>query len=332
MSGTSTAPVLARGDGTSTGASTGTRPVLVHTRQELAAALGRLPGPRGLVMTMGALHEGHAELVRQAVRDAGPDGHVVVTVFINPLQFGAGEDLERYPRSLESDLSLCAREGAAVVFAPSAEQMYPGGAPLVRVDPGPIGARLEGESRPGHFAGMLTVVLRMLLLTHADRAYFGEKDYQQLVLVRRAVTDLDVPVMIVGVPTVREPDGLARSSRNRYLLSAQRPAALALRAALESGVAAAAGGRAAVLAAARSVLDATDGVRADRVDLVDPDTLADAEAGPARLLVAGVLDGAVMDGTGLHGAGPDGTAGAVRLIDNAPLTLPRTARKAGKAA
>ncbi len=281
--------------------------VVAQTRQELAAALRRLPaGPRGVVMTMGALHEGHATLVRQAVYDAGPGGSVVVTVFVNPLQFGAGEDLDRYPRTLAADLDLCEREGAAVVFAPPVDEMYPGGSPLVRLDPGPLGELLEGDSRPGHFAGMLTVVLRLLNLTRPDRAYFGEKDFQQLVLVRRMALDLDLPVEIVGVPTVREADGLARSSRNRYLEQAQRPAALALQQALSAGQAAAAHGRAAVLAAARDVLEATEGLSPDRIDLVDPATLQDAEAGPARLLVAAVLDG---------------PAGPVRLIDNVALAL-----------
>ena len=284
--------------------------VVAQTRQELAAALRGLPaGHRGVVMTMGALHEGHAALVRRAVHDAGPDGSVVVTIFVNPLQFGAGEDLNRYPRTLAADLDLCEREGAAVVFAPTADEMYPGGSPLVRVDPGPLGNLLEGASRPGHFAGMLTVVLRLLNLTRPDRAYFGEKDFQQLVLVRRMALDLDLPVEIVGVPTVREADGLARSSRNRYLEQAQRPAALALQRALSAGAAAAANGRDAVLDAAREVLEASEGPgldRLDRLDLVDPATLHDAEAGPARLLVAAVLDG---------------PSGPVRLIDNVPLTL-----------
>ncbi len=282
--------------------------VLARTRGELAGALTGLPkGRRAVVMTMGALHEGHATLIRHAVQDAGPQGSVVVTIFVNPLQFGAGEDLDRYPRTLAADLAICEQEGAAVVFAPSPEAMYPGGAPLVRVDAGPLGQLLEGASRPGHFAGMLTVVLRLLNLTRPDRAYFGEKDFQQLVLVRRMVRDLDVPTEIVGVPTVREHDGLARSSRNRYLSPAQRPAALVLQQALTAGQAAARGGRDAVLGAARAVLDSADGVRLDRLDLVDPSTLADATAGAARLLVAAVLDG---------------EQGPVRLIDNLAVVLP----------
>ena len=282
--------------------------VLARTRGELAGALAGLPsGCRAVVMTMGALHEGHATLIRHAVQDAGPQGSVVVTIFVNPLQFGAGEDLDRYPRTLAADLAICEQEGAAVVFAPSPEAMYPGGAPLVRVDAGPLGELLEGASRPGHFAGMLTVVLRLLNLTRPDRAYFGEKDFQQLVLVRRMVRDLDVPTEIVGVPTVREHDGLARSSRNRYLSPAQRPAALVLQQALTAGQAAARGGRDAVLGAARAVLDSADGVRLDRLDLVDPSTLADATAGAARLLVAAVLDC---------------EQGPVRLIDNLAVVLP----------
>ncbi|WP_165985983.1 pantoate--beta-alanine ligase, partial [Streptomyces sp. YIM 98790] len=192
-------------------------------------------GPRAVVMTMGALHEGHATLIRAARARAGRDGQVVVTVFVNPLQFGEGEDFDRYPRTLDADLEVAAAAGADAVFAPSAAEVYPGGEPQVRISAGPMGERLEGASRPGHFDGMLTVVAKLLHLTAPDIALYGQKDAQQLALIRRMVRDLDFPVEIVGVPTVREEDGLALSSRNRYLSGAERRTALALSRALFAG-------------------------------------------------------------------------------------------------
>ncbi|KUH37909.1 MULTISPECIES: pantoate--beta-alanine ligase [Streptomyces] len=192
-----------------------------------------LPTPRvAVVMTMGALHEGHATLVRTAREHVGPTGFVVVTVFVNPLQFGAGEDLDRYPRTLDADVRIAEEAGADAVFAPSVDEVYPGGEPHVRITAGPMGQRLEGASRPGHFDGMLTVVAKLLHLTRPDVAFFGQKDAQQLALIRRMVRDLDFRVEIVGVPTVREADGLALSSRNRYLSPRDRRTALALSAAL----------------------------------------------------------------------------------------------------
>ncbi|WP_438817750.1 pantoate--beta-alanine ligase, partial [Streptomyces clavuligerus] len=191
-----------------------------------------VPGRTAVVMTMGALHRGHATLIRAARDRVGPEGFVTVTVFVNPLQFGAGEDLDRYPRTLDADLALAARAGADVVFAPAATGMYPAGRPGVTVAAGPMGERLEGASRPGHFDGMLTVVAKLLQLTRPDLAFFGQKDAQQLALIRRMVHDLDFPVEIVGVETVREDDGLALSSRNRYLSAAERETALALSRAL----------------------------------------------------------------------------------------------------
>jgi pantoate--beta-alanine ligase len=275
---------------------------VVQTRSELAVARAGLHSPVAVVMTMGALHAGHAAVIRAA---AGY-GRVLVTIFVNPLQFGAGEDLERYPRTLAADRELCARAGADLVFAPTADVIYPTGQPLVRVDPGPAGSLLEGASRPGHFAGVLTVVAKLLNLTRPDRAYFGEKDFQQLTLIRRMVADLDMPIDIVGVPTWRERDGLALSSRNRYLAAGQRPTALALSRALTAGTAVAPRGRGAVLRAARAVLIAQPGLRVDRLDLVDPVALTDATSGPARLLIAAILPG---------------PAGPIRLIDNTALTL-----------
>ena len=273
---------------------------VARTRDELTAALAvPADGPRAVVMTMGALHDGHAQLIRTARAQAE---QVVVTIFVNPLQFGPNEDLDRYPRTLEADLEMCRAEGADIVFAPTPDVIYPGGNPLVRIDPGPLGARLEGASRPGHFAGMLTVVHKLLQLTAPQLAFFGEKDFQQLVLIRRMVRDLDLPVQIIGVPTVRESDGLARSSRNRYLDPAQRAAALALSRALRAGNAAAPAGRDAVLAAVERELTANTLVVPDRIDLVDAETLEDATTGPARLLLAARL-------------------GSTRLIDNAPVVL-----------
>jgi pantoate--beta-alanine ligase len=206
---------------------------LLRTAAELAARART--ARRAVVMTMGALHEGHATLVRSARELAGADGEVVVTVFVNPLQFGAGEDLDRYPRTLEADLKIAEEAGADVVFAPSVDEVYPGGEPQVRVSAGPMGERLEGAARPGHFDGMLTVVAKLLHLTRPDIALFGQKDAQQLALIRRMVRDLNFGIEIVGVPTVREDDGLALSSRNRYLSPADRRTALALSRALFAG-------------------------------------------------------------------------------------------------
>ncbi|MET9125284.1 MULTISPECIES: pantoate--beta-alanine ligase [unclassified Streptomyces] len=206
---------------------------LLHTADDLHA---RARGDRRVVvMTMGALHEGHATLIRTARGIAGPAGDVVVTVFVNPLQFGAGEDLDRYPRTLDSDLEIAGRAGADAVFAPSVDEVYPGGEPQVRLSAGPMGERLEGAARPGHFDGMLTVVAKLLHLTRPDTALFGQKDAQQLALIRRMVRDLNFGMEIVGVPTVREEDGLALSSRNRFLAPDERRTALALSQALFAG-------------------------------------------------------------------------------------------------
>ncbi|MDX6362334.1 MAG: pantoate--beta-alanine ligase [Streptomyces sp.] len=206
---------------------------VLRTAGELHARV--CSGRRVAVMTMGALHEGHATLVRTARAIAGTEGEVVVTVFVNPLQFGKGEDLDRYPRTLDADVKLAEQAGADVVFAPSVDEVYPGGEPQVRIGAGPMGERWEGSSRPGHFDGMLTVVAKLLHLTRPDVALYGQKDAQQLALIRRMVRDLNFGVEIVGVPTVREEDGLALSSRNRYLSSDERRTALALSQALFAG-------------------------------------------------------------------------------------------------
>ncbi|MDX3057730.1 pantoate--beta-alanine ligase [Streptomyces sp. NE06-03E] len=201
---------------------------LLRSAAELEA-LGRPPGARrAVVMTMGALHDGHATLIRAAREATGPDGQVVVTVFVNPLQFGEAADLDRYPRTLDADLAVASEAGADAVFAPSVDEVYPGGEPQVRITAGPMGERLEGAARPGHFDGMLTVVAKLLHLTRPDAAFFGQKDAQQLALVRRMVRDLNFGIDIVAVPTVRDPDGLALSSRNRFLSAEERRTALAL--------------------------------------------------------------------------------------------------------
>jgi pantoate--beta-alanine ligase len=288
----------------------GSGPVLLRTRAELAAARPGLAAPVVLVPTMGALHAGHRALLRAARACAGrgpATGSVLVSIFVNPLQFRPGEDLGRYPRTLEADLAMCAAEGVRAVFAPAAAEMYPGGRPEVTVDPGPMGQVFEGEFRPGFFGGVLTVVLKLFHLTRPDVAVFGEKDAQQLALVRRMVSDSDLGIAISSVPTVRDADGLATSSRNRYLSAADRALALALPRALRAGQAraAAGAGSAAVLAAAREVLGAEPGLAVDYVAVVDPRTFAVAgpgHAGPARIIAAV-------------------TAGGTRLIDNVPVML-----------
>ena len=183
----------------------------------------------GFVPTMGALHEGHRELIRTARRR---DDVVVVSIFVNPLQFGEGEDFERYPRPLERDLGVCDAEGVDLVFAPDAGQML-SSEPQVTVDPGPVGDTFEGASRPGHFRGVCTIVAKLFGLVGPCTAYFGEKDAQQVFLVTRMVLDLDMPVTVARVPTVREPDGLALSSRNAYLSPEERRAASCLHRGLE---------------------------------------------------------------------------------------------------
>jgi pantoate--beta-alanine ligase len=270
---------------------------VVRTRGELAAALAAVPAEVAVVMTMGALHEGHRQLIREARRRSP---FVLVTIFVNPLQFGPNEDFEKYPRTLDADVEACRAEGASVVFAPSRDEMYPDGEPSITMNPGPLGAILEGASRPGHFGGMLTVVEKLLQLTRADAAFFGEKDFQQLTLIRRMVRDLELDVEIVGVPTVREPDGLALSSRNRFLSAGERLSALALSRALREG--ATHTDPAEALAAATKILAEEPRVRVDYLELTGPDLGPVPETGPARLLVAARL-------------------GTTRLIDNVPLHL-----------
>lgn len=268
-----------------------------------AVAEHRAAGRRvALVPTMGALHDGHLSLVRRA-RDVADV--VVVSIFVNPLQFGAGEDLDRYPRTLDADLDALAAHGVELVFAPSVDEMYPEGAVETTVTAGHVGTLYEGASRPGHFDGMLTVVAKLFNIVRPDRAVFGQKDAQQVFLVRRMVRDLDVPLAIEVVPTVREPDGLAMSSRNRYLGPDQRRAALLLSEALAAAEASGAEGLDEVLAEAAAAFGDHDGVELDYLVVVDPETflpVAEEARGEAIVLVAARV-------------------GTTRLIDNAVISL-----------
>ena len=262
-----------------------------------------------LVPTMGALHDGHLSLIRAAKRV--PGAVVVVSIFVNPLQFAAGEDLDAYPRTLDDDLAALRDEGVQIVFTPTEDDMYPGGK-RTSVVPGPLGSELEGASRPTHFAGVLTVVLKLFNVIRPDRAYFGEKDYQQLTLIRQMVADLDLNVEVVGVPIVREPDGLAMSSRNRYLEPVQREQAGALSAALLAGMYAASGGVAAALDAAQAVLDEVPAVDLVYLEVRVPARGAGPGRGAARVVVAArlgrtrLLDNIAVD----IGAGIDGHPGS----------------------
>ncbi|MCK9822635.1 pantoate--beta-alanine ligase [Nocardioides cavernae] len=286
-------------------------PVLASTREELAVLLAdarRGGAPIAFVPTMGALHDGHASLMR--VARAATDGPVVVSIFVNPMQFGAGEDLDRYPRTLDADLEVCAAEGVDVVFAPSVEEMYPGGFSHesvhegVTVAPGALATILDGESRPGHFDGVLTVVAKLFGLVRPDVAVFGQKDYQQLTLIRRMVRDLCLGIEVVGAETVREADGLALSSRNRYLDTAQRRAAVALSRALRAAQDRAAYGVPAARWAAMAVLKDEPGVELDYLALTSTDLGEAPEVGEGRILVAARV-------------------GSTRLIDNMPIVFDR---------
>lgn len=299
---------------------------LAHTREELAAAIDANQTNRAVVMTMGALHEGHLDLLRRAGALVGAGGTVVVTIFVNPLQFAPGEDLDAYPRDLEGDVeklrTVAENElqlSQLVVFAPTPEVIYPSGDPQVTINPGPIATVLEGVTRPTHFAGVCQVVLNLMHLTRPTWALFGRKDAQQLAIVRAMVRDLSVPLSIEPVDIRRESDGLAMSSRNAYLTPAQRQQALALSQALKAGIAAAENGGdgAAVRQAALAYLANADGVEVDYVAVVGADSFVDlAGAGlgldpqkyqpvagePALLALAAKV-------------------GSTRLIDNTLITL-----------
>jgi pantoate--beta-alanine ligase len=257
----------------------------------------------GLVPTMGFLHEGHRSLMRAARAECG---FVVVTIFVNPLQFGPTEDLDRYPRDLDGDLASCSAEGVDVVFAPMAAEMYPHGAPATTVHVAGLTERLCGAHRPGHFDGVTTVVAKLFAIAGPCRAYFGRKDAQQLAVVSRMATDLNLPVTVVGCPLVREPDGLALSSRNAYLSAEERAVAPTLHRALDAAAAAVAAGErdaARLVAQVRATIAAEPAFEVEYVECVDPDSLAPVSTltGPALLALAARL-------------------GATRLIDNVVLT------------
>jgi pantoate--beta-alanine ligase len=273
---------------------------IVETISGLRArvAARRSAGPLGLVPTMGALHEGHASLIRQARNECAT---VVVSVFVNPIQFDRPEDLERYPRALDLDVAVCETLGVDLVFAPGSAEMYPV-ALECRVEVGRLADHLCGRFRPGHFSGVATVVLKLFEIVQADRSYFGEKDAQQLAVVRRLVSDFNVPTAVIGVPTVREPDGLALSSRNQRLTANERLLAPALFRALEKVQHAVAGGVTSVsdlkqLAASEIPSDAS--LRLEYFDLVDPADFQPVERVSGPVVAAGSL-----------------WVGTTRLIDN----------------
>jgi pantoate--beta-alanine ligase len=273
---------------------------VVPSLAELRQLHRDLPRPIGVVPTMGYLHAGHAALMRQARAECAS---VIVTLFVNPTQFGPNEDFARYPRDFERDSRLCEQEGVDLLYAPTTEQVYPAGF-STSVEVGSLTARWEGEHRPGHFRGVATVVTKLLTSTRPDRAYFGEKDFQQLRVVERLARDLDLPVEVVPCPTVREPDGLALSSRNAYLDADTRPQASAIFEGLRAAQLACAEGERevdALVARIECKLLAAD-FRIDYIAIVDPEALEPLRRveRPARALVAARL-------------------GPVRLIDNMPI-------------
>jgi len=242
----------------------------------------------GFVPTMGAFHEGHLSLIRRAL---GERDTVVVSIFVNPLQFGPGEDLARYPRDEDRDVATAEELGVDLVFAPSVEEMYPGGEPEVTVDPGPLGDRLEGASRPGHFRGVATAVAKLFHVIGPSQAYLGEKDAQQLAVIRRMVLDLAYPVEVVGCPIVREPGGLAMSSRNAYLTPENRDAAGCLFLALSEAAQMARSGErdaAKLVATMAREIGATFQARLDYAAVVDEETFREVReiTRPARAVVA----------------------------------------------
>ena len=258
----------------------------------------------GFVPTMGFFHDGHLSLMRSAREERD---HVVVSIFVNPLQFGPAEDFASYPRDLDRDLGLAKAQGVDVAFAPAVEEMYPDGTPETTVDPGPLATVLEGAARPGHFRGVCTVLARLFHLVGESRAYFGQKDAQQVAVVRRMVRDLAFPVEIVACPILREPDGLAMSSRNIYLGPEERQAALCLSQALRAAVSAVEDGERSadrILQAMRERIAREPLASLDYVALVDEETFREIGevTGPARALVAGRI-------------------GRTRLIDNTALPV-----------
>ena len=272
----------------------------VETTAELRRLVDAWPDPSsiGFVPTMGALHAGHEQLIRQA---RGECDHVVVSIFVNPLQFDRAEDLERYPRTLAADIDTCGRLGVDLVFAPSVHEMYPI-RPACAVDPGPLATHLCGAFRPGHFRGVATVVLKLLNMVGAGRAYFGEKDAQQLAIVRQMVRDFDVPVTIIGVPTVREPDGLALSSRNMRMNVEERTLAPRLYQALRAArdlIASGSTDARAVKEAAATTIGTHELLQLEYLEIVDPQDMQPVAVIAGPVVIAGAL-----------------WVGQTRLIDN----------------
>lgn len=257
---------------------------------------------RGAVFTMGALHQGHAQLMRECRKLIGAEGVLVVTVFVNPKQFGDAKDLARYPRTLEADVVLCESVGVDVVFAPSVEEMFPEGVQLPQFYAGALGDILEGASRPGHFDAVASIVHRLIAITEPDVTCFGEKDFQQLAVVRQMVAEAQLSVDVVGVPTVRETDGLAMSSRNVHLSAEQRRIAAVIPRALDAATEAASEGAEAAVAAGLAILAAEPAIDVDYFELRSTQLQAPPASGEARLLLAVTL-------------------GGIRLIDNAPVEL-----------
>ena len=307
------------------------RPVLTHTRAELADALSRLPGTKALVMTMGALHSGHLQLVREARELAD---HVIVTIFVNPTQFAPGEDFDAYPRTLDADMDALETVGADLVWAPAPQDVYPAPA-TVTIDPGPIARVLEGKTRPTHFAGVALVCTKVVNLVRPDVALYGQKDAQQLAVLRTVFAQLDIPVRVHPVPIVRAEDGVALSSRNQYLSDDERIRARALSRALRRGAEAAEAGAqpAQIVAECRSVIEAEGGIDLDYIALVDAGTFE---------ILAGTESVPVGEGTAAPTILSDGSregriliaakVGTTRLIDNMEVPLRDASGSTGRLA
>ena len=307
------------------------RPVLTHTRAELADALSRLPGTKALVMTMGALHSGHLQLVREARELAD---HVIVTIFVNPTQFAPGEDFDAYPRTLDADMEALETVGADLVWAPAPQDVYPTPA-TVTIDPGPIARVLEGKTRPTHFSGVALVCTKVVNLVRPDVALYGQKDAQQLAVLRTVFSQLDIPVRVHPVPIVRAEDGVALSSRNQYLSDDERIRARALSRALRRGAEAAEAGAQPeeIVAQCRSVIEAEGGIDLDYIALVDAGTFE---------ILAGTETVPVGEGTAAPTILSDGSregriliaakVGTTRLIDNMEVPLRDASGSSGRLA
>lgn len=306
------------------------RPVLTHTRAELADALSHLHGTKALVMTMGALHSGHLQLVREARELAD---HVIVTIFVNPTQFAPGEDYDAYPRTLDADMDALETVGADLVWAPAPQDVYPTPA-TVSIDPGPIARVLEGKTRPTHFAGVALVCTKVVNLVRPDVALYGQKDAQQLAVLRTVFSQLDIPVRVHPVPIVRAEDGVALSSRNQYLSDEERIRARALNRALRRGAEVAEAGAqgADIVSECRSVIEAEGGIDLDYIALVDAGTfeiLAGTESVPVGEGAAAptILSDGSREGRLLIAA----KVGTTRLIDNMEVPLRDASTPAGLA-